>query len=74
MSRKPVTKEDVIAILSAHDGIRDAETRAEVAAYLHNTFSKAEQYEAVASRVTALENEHSALAARVAALEAKVSQ
>lgn len=54
-------KEKVIAILTSHDQLRAVATvpglpsRSEFSAYLHEIFSKAEQYDALAAKVAALE-------------------
>jgi hypothetical protein len=53
-------KDKVIAVLTRNDALRVTEgegipSRAEFAAYLHDVFSKAELYDALAARVAALE-------------------
>ena len=48
-------REKVVELLTTHDALR-AGDREEVAAYLREVFAKAESYDALAERVTSLEN------------------
>jgi hypothetical protein len=73
-----VTKEQIAQFLSTHDSIRTAEHRTAIFEYIRDTFAKAEKYDELAAhvhshfdalytRVTAIENKQAA----VAAIEAK---
>lgn len=72
-------KEKVIAVLTSHDALKQNEhngipSRADFAAYLTDVFTKAEQYDALAARVTVQAAGVAALTARVAELENKISK
>lgn len=66
-------KEDVLAILVAHDGLR-ASDRPKFVAYLTSVFEKAEAYDALAARVATSEQTVASAEQTIAALTERVTK